>query len=305
MRVLIGVDGSQGSFAAVAFASRLLSKDKDEITLYYSPPPVYVRTVADSRASEANLQFLLAASVFDRAKQHLPATFLAAAKTITGTRDPQHGLLIAADDCRADLIVVGARGVGPAKAPAVGSLVRHVVHHSTVPVLIVRRTAWAPGKPLQVLLATEGAPESRHVAGVLGQFTWPTGSTGRTVTVVESPAESQIPQWLADELDDQQLAALGLGRFARTDEEAARRHEELKSWESVLPAGFEGHDPLVVAGHAGDQIVAAIVEQRVDLVIVGARRQGALRRLILGSTSEHVLLHAPCSVLVIRSHEQP
>ncbi len=305
MRVLIGVDGSQGSFAAVDFASRLLSQEKDEITLYYSPPQVYVRTVADSRASEANLQFLLATSVFDRAKQHLPAAFVAAAKTITGTRDPLDGMPLAADDCRADLIAVGARGVGPAKAPALGSLVRHIVHHATVPVLVVRGAARAPGKSLRILLATDAGAESRHAAEVLGKFTWPPGSTGQTITVVESSTVGQIPQWLADQLDDQQLAALGLGRFGQTDEEAARRRAELKNWESALPAIFTGHDPLVAIGHAGDQIVSAILDQQADLAVVGARRQGAIRRLLLGSTSDHVLLHAPCSVLVVRSHEQP
>ena len=304
MRVLIGVDGSQGSFAAVVFAGRLLSPEKDEITLYYSPPPVYVRTVADSRSAEANLQFMLAASVFDRAKQHLPKAFAAEVKTITGTRNPKHGLLVAADDCRADLIVVGARGVGPAKVPAVGSLVRHVVHHATVPILIVRGGAQASAKPLRVLLATGGLPEGQHAASTLGHFTWPPGSSGQTITVLESSTGSQIPQWLIDQLEDEQLAALGLGRFARTDEEAARRREELKNWESALPAIFTGHNPLIAIGHTGDQIVSAILDQQADLVVVGARRQGAIRRVLLGSTSEHVLLHAPCSVLVVRSHEQ-
>jgi nucleotide-binding universal stress UspA family protein len=305
MRVLIGVDGSLGSFAAVQFVGRLLTASQDEITLYYSPPPVYVRTVADATAAEARLQDFLASTVFDRAKQHLPKDLRAAAKTITGTREPRQGLLLAADECRADLIVVGARGVGPATAPAPGNLARHVVHHAPVPVLVVRGAALLASGALHVMLAADALLESQRIAKVLSRFSWPADTSAQTITVVESAAQGQIPQWLSDLLDDQQLAALGMGRFAGADEEAARRRADLKSWQATLPAIFGGHEPLVTLGHAGEQIVEASLANRADLVAVGARRQGAVRRLLLGSTSEHVLNHAPCSVLIVREHEQP
>lgn len=44
MKVLIGVDGSPMSYVAVEFAGRLLSADKDEILLVYSPPSGGLRT---------------------------------------------------------------------------------------------------------------------------------------------------------------------------------------------------------------------------------------------------------------------
>jgi nucleotide-binding universal stress UspA family protein len=62
---------------------------------------------------------------------------------------------------------------------------------------------------------------------------------------------------------------------------------------------------VITAGHAADQILKAVDAHGIDLVVVGARRQGAVRRLLLGSTSEYVLSHAPCSVLVVRGHERP
>ena len=51
-----------GSFAAVQFVGRLLTANRDHVTLYYSPPPVYVRTVVDAATAEARLQEFLAAS---------------------------------------------------------------------------------------------------------------------------------------------------------------------------------------------------------------------------------------------------
>jgi nucleotide-binding universal stress UspA family protein len=273
--------------------------------LYYSPPQVWVRAVADASGVAAQLHNYLASSVFDKARLELPAPLRRAAKTTTGGQEPRHGLLVAADECRADLIVVGARGLGPSQVPALGSIARHVVHHASIPVLVVRGFAPPLDGPMKVLLASDGSPECQHASEMLTRFSWPAATRGRTITVLESAAQGQIPDWLSEQLDDQQLAALGMGSFVRNDEEAACRREEMARWQSKLPAIFQGSDLLVVAGHVGEQILQAIAADRIDLVVVGARRQGAVRRFLLGSTSEHVLTHAPCSVLVVRSHEQP
>ena len=305
MRALIGVDGSPGSLAALELIGRLLAEGRDEVTLYYSPPPVFVRTVADAAAAEAKLQQFLVDSVFEKARQHLPATLRAGVRTIVGTREPRQGLLLAAEECRADLLVIGARGVGPGKAAALGGVARHVVHHAPLPVLVVRGPALRPIGPLRVLLATAATVENQQAAEALRGFSWPADTAGITLTVVESTSPVQIPQWLADRLDDQQLAALGMGRFDHAEEEAAKRREELRAWQAALPPIFANHEPLVATGNAGDQIVAAILAERADLIVVGARRQGAVRRLLLGSTSDHVLTYAPCSVLVVRGREQP
>ena len=304
MRVLIGIDGSPGSMAAVQFAGQLLSADKDSVTLYYSPPPVWVRAVADASGTAGELQGYLASAVFSNAREYLPQPMRESVQTIVGTRDPRSGLLIAADERRADLIVIGARGTGHLKQPTLGSLARHVVHHAAIPVLVVRRAVSAPTQPIRVLLASDGSDISQHASEILQRLSWPSGTVGRAITVLES-AEGQIPQWLADQLDDQQFASLGIGRFARDKDEEARLRRETELWYGKLPAFFQGRDPLVVAGHVGDQILQAIDSNQIDLVVVGARRQGPIRRLLLGSTSEYVLSHASCSVLIIRGQQRP
>jgi nucleotide-binding universal stress UspA family protein len=305
MRVLIGVDGSPGSFAAVQFAGRILAAGTDEVFLYYSPPPVYVRATHDASGTAGALQGYLTTAVFDKARQQLPEPLRAPTQTIIGSRDARQGLLVAADECRADLLVIGARGVGPLKQPEVGSIARHVVHQATIPVLVVRGAALAATKPIHVLLASDGTAISQHASDVLRHFSWPPGTTGRTITVLESTPEGKIPQWLVEQLTDEQLAALGMGHFARDVEEEARIRQDAARWHGILPGIFHGRDPVIMAGHASDQILKAIDAHGIDLVVVGARRQGAIRRLLLGSTSEQVLTHAPCSVLIVRGHEQP
>ena len=303
MRVLMGVDGSPASFAGVQLAGRLLA-DKEEVIFYYSPP-VWVRAVADASGTAGGVQSFLCKAVFDKARQYLPGPLQERVQTIEGTREPRQGLLIAAEECRADLIVVGAQGLGPLKQPSVGSIAGHVVHHATIPVLIVRGAVVSAPEPIHVLLASDGSEVSQHASQVLQRFSWPQSTTGLTITVLESASQGQIPEWLAEQLDDQQLAALGMGQFARNKEDEARVRQEIARCHGALPAIFQGRHPLVAAGHPGEQILRAIDANQIDIVVVGARRQGAVRRLLLGSTSEHVLAHAPCSVLFIRGQERP
>jgi nucleotide-binding universal stress UspA family protein len=71
------------------------------------------------------------------------------------------------------------------------------------------------------------------------------------------------------------------------------------------PEAAGGHDievRLVPAGaEPGPAIVAVAEETKADLIVIGAHTKGFVRRLLTRSVSEHVVHHAPCPVLVIRS----
>jgi nucleotide-binding universal stress UspA family protein len=160
-------------------------------------------------------------------------------------------------------------------------------------------------KPIHVLLTSDGSEVSHHAATILKGLSWPSTATGHALTVLESTSEGKIPQWLVEQLTNEQLTALGMGDFARDEEEEARIRQGAAGWYGELPMIFQGHEPLVLPGHPGDQILKAIDAHSTELVVMGARRQGAFRRFLLGSTSEFVLNHAPCSVLIIRGQQRP
>jgi nucleotide-binding universal stress UspA family protein len=61
--------------------------------------------------------------------------------------------------------------------------------------------------------------------------------------------------------------------------------------------GLEGVSGRAVYGLAGEELAA--FGEEVDLLIVGSRNYGPLKRLMLGSTSNHLQRHARCSLLVL------
>jgi nucleotide-binding universal stress UspA family protein len=65
-------------------------------------------------------------------------------------------------------------------------------------------------------------------------------------------------------------------------------------------AGLDA-EPEIRVGDPAHEIIAVARARQAGVIIVGTRGQTGLRRLLLGSVARNVLLHAPCSVMVVRS----
>jgi nucleotide-binding universal stress UspA family protein len=55
------------------------------------------------------------------------------------------------------------------------------------------------------------------------------------------------------------------------------------------------------SGDAGPAICRLAEEVEADVIVVGSRGRGALKRALLGSVSTHVTNNAPCPVVVVRA----
>jgi hypothetical protein len=56
-------------------------------------------------------------------------------------------------------------------------------------------------------------------------------------------------------------------------------------------------------GFPCDEIVRAAEETNTDLIIISTHGHGGWARMLIGSTAERVVRHAPCPVLVVRERE--
>ena len=106
-----------------------------------------------------------------------------------------------------------------------------------------------------------------------------------------------VPQVAAYSMMDAGAA----GYLKEIQDALVRQHEELaaRAERELREAGFAAH-ALVTQGDPRDVLVRAAEAERADLVVVGSHGRSGLAKLLMGSVANHVVTHAPCSVLVVK-----
>ncbi len=82
--------------------------------------------------------------------------------------------------------------------------------------------------------------------------------------------------------------------------------EDIEAWEvfdqpkSLLKEAGIKAELLLHEGDPAEEIVRAAREEGFDLILIGHRGLSPVKAFLLGSVSNRVVTHAPCSVLVVR-----
>jgi nucleotide-binding universal stress UspA family protein len=147
-RVVLGVDGSPHARRAVEFLARLAPKAGSHVTVVHvvepirlpslGPAPTAVRSAVQAQADATTAEAVAAA----RREVEAAARRLGRAGWKTRTRvplgAPLNELLAAVRGGRADLLAIGARGVGAVERLLLGSVAEGAVGRAPVSVLVVR-----------------------------------------------------------------------------------------------------------------------------------------------------------------------
>ena len=310
MKVLIGVDGSSNSFAAVEFVGRLLAAERDELVLLFATPTMSFDDERLDPAIEQRARSALSRTVLEAALERLPGAWQERAEQRQVTGSPSTALLEAIDAEKADLVAVGFRGTSGMLADFVlGSVSRAIVHSAKVPALVVKSegTTEAPAKQspgpatrhMHVLVAYDLPSFAERVADLLKQLTWPPETVGSVMTVVQPMFVTQLPDWIKRKRDPD-VAAMASAWEAEHQANVQAARVELEAFRATLPECFASTDVVVTEGRAAETILAQIHNRAIDLAVMGSRSSGPFKRVLLGSTSEQVLREAPCSVLIVR-----
>jgi len=196
-----------------------------------------------------------------------------------------------ARDMPADLVVVGHRGHGPWESMLLGSVSAEVVDHAPCPVLVARDERLGP-----IVFADDGSPSARTAEAVLTGWPMFTGVPIAVVSVAEEGfpyATAVAPLMYTDTMAGYAESSAERQRGAREACETTVRR--------LAEAGYDT-TAIVREGDPAHEIVTVAHERDAGLIVVGTRGMTGLRRLILGSVARNVLLHADCSVLVVREH---
>jgi nucleotide-binding universal stress UspA family protein len=133
--IVVGVDGSKCSDAAVAKAVELASGLGDTLVVVFAVEPPF-RGVGDEWKESQGALEELGAPIVEQAVTRAREAGVDAESTLVPKR-PAEALLAVANERSARLIVVGTASERPLTGVILGSVPHKLVHRSTVPVLVV------------------------------------------------------------------------------------------------------------------------------------------------------------------------
>ena len=148
--------------------------------------------------------------------------------------------------------------------------------------------------PTRILLATDGSEEAELAALRAVDIAEKTDSELHVVHV------GVVPIFL-------QSYPGTLGYYGKLYEQIEEVSRELLRKQSgrVKAAGGTVAGTHLRMGEVALEIVALAEELQADLIVMGCRGLGGVRRALMGSVSDSVVRHAHCPVLVVRQEKEP
>ena len=266
-RILLATDGSEYSEGAIRVAVALASRSNAKLFItgvaVYSPE--YASTVPG-----------IEQAALDMAERNIASAVQAAAGIdheiiIAEAEDPYRGIVDAAEEYRADVIVMGRRGKRGLARAMVGDATARVIGAAPCSVMVVPRGA----KEITagIIVATDGSRYSDAAAYTAGKFAL---ATKLPLAVVSAVLASHNEQ---------------------------RRREAIVAVDRVksgLAAESVDVTVVVTEGRPDQVILDQARKAGAELIVMGTHGRTGLDRLLMGSTTERVIGSADCPVLAVK-----
>jgi nucleotide-binding universal stress UspA family protein len=288
MRVLLFTDGSAGAQAATTWLNQFIPVE---------PSALRIVAIAETPPSTARFPSALSSLrnlILDRSRQRGEAAQARlhdrwrdlSVDVIEG--DPREHLLRAAEEWKAELVVLG-RNAGGEPSSSLGSLARLGGYHLECSVLLVDR---APESVHEIVLGMDRSASAREAARLLSLFNFAPPPRVLALGVVETT-------WRRD----LNLADLSLADRSALDEIEAQRAADVRALLAHATATLGNRVIVqneVAIGNPVEVLLDAARQRTADLIAVGHQGLEPVRRLTLGSAAAQLLATAPCSLLIGR-----
>ena len=283
MNTLLAVDGSDNAYEAV-HALKYVARS-EQLSLLHAlnvPRPAYpmmlpevaeeiYKTLEQSMREDGE-------RLLNRVQSLLPLHAGPSTKYLR-IGSPAETIVSMAEEQKADLIVMGARGLGPVKERLLGSVSHRILTLAHCATLIVN----GPVKAMkQILLPLQGPFDAEAAIRFLQLKPFHDAVELTLLTVLPSTE----PPWPGD-------AAAAAAATEILEEQA----DYIEGVAARLRAmGYQAHGVAVV-GTPSTMILQEATTLRSDLILMGTRGRQGITRFVLGSVSHAVLHKTPCPVL--------
>jgi nucleotide-binding universal stress UspA family protein len=281
-KIVVGFDESQGSRDALALAAALGSRFGSEITVVTVVPSPIGGAFAPA----------LPADAYTAVRSEAEASAGRAADEVGGNSvvvealSPARGLDEAVEQTDADLLVLGCGKGDPGEVRA-GHKARHMLQGGAAAVMLApvgfADRSEADRALDRVGVAVDGSAESDEAI--------------RSAIALARSGPLQILSVATDfaEYWGHWGATYAMAELAEASREAARNVLEAASKELPADLAFE---EVLLEGDAAAELRRRSSDG-IDLLCLGSRSFGPLRRVLLGSVSSDVVAGAGCAVLVV------
>src|SRR5687767_10570997 len=281
--IVAGFDNSPSGYDAVALGRRLAAATDARLIVAHIytevlsaidivPPPELVA----QRRKEAQRTVERASIALDGFDRWEPVAY--------ASEPAARGLHEVADRAGAELIVVGSthrHGLGRVVPGATGE---RLLHGSACPIAIAP-AGWSGDAIETIGAGFDGSPESRAALAAASTLALAAGASLRAVSVFEPPSPAN-PVY----------AVTGRGYTEVMRELREMRRAQLDDALEELPSRVDA-DGQVLDGIPAE--VLAAESERLDLLVLGSRRYGALRATLAGGIAHALAGTSRCPLLLV------
>jgi nucleotide-binding universal stress UspA family protein len=209
---------------------------------------------------------------------------------------PAEAILNEARRFRADAIVLGWRGHGTFARLLAGSVSRAVAERAKASVIVVRGGTRLPARePRRFAVGFDGSANSRKAIRFLARLPAPRGNAVALVQVVEDVLSPPLPR------ADIDMRVRVRRAFERRSAELRRRAQRrLRAAAAMLERRGWHVTAHLLSGDPLHELLAEARRSRAEVLAVGARGAGAMKRALLGSVASGALNQSPIPVLIAR-----
>ena len=281
--IVVGVDGSANAAAALRWAHCEAGRRGDHAVALFAwgyVPPGHAGDghTFDVAYDAAQAQFALQAAVVDAVGPEAARTV--EARTVCGPAAEE--LRIAAK--AADLLVVGARGIGGVHGVLIGSVCHQLLHQPPVPLVVVPAPATVPsagaGTPTRIVAGVDGSPGAQRA------LAWAVDEAGRRDVPLEV-----VWAWHPS------YPVLGPARGYVVECDAAEDAAQAGVEHAIAGLDRSRVTARAVPGRAGPVLLDA--SAGADLIVLGTRGHGAVAAALAGSVTRQVAHHTTVPLVVV------
>lgn len=268
-KILVPVDKSDSSLMSQETAALIAKKTHASVTVLHVVPrvsyaePQTAALILSGLDQEGQRIVGEARGLFMEEKVDVKAEVL-------HEEDVAEAILEFSDDF--DLIVMGARGENEKGLNALGSVTKKIIMHASCPTMIVKKVSTLSN----MLVCVDGSDHAMKALNYALSLAQKMGSRMTLLNVQEPRLHKASPD-----------VAMELGGRVLIESLDA-----VEKWKLTAERRLE-------FGVPSDVIVDVAEKGNHDLIVLGSRGLGAVKRFLLGSVSDDVSYKAKCSVLIV------